>query len=70
MRLNSLVRGEIAFVGASGYHSPASVHKDDNRLWLVKVTRGEQCAPEDTVPGGGPGRPGKSKLLNMRDFRA
>src|SRR3979490_2854273 len=30
LRLKSLARCEKASVGASGYHSPASFHKDDN----------------------------------------
>jgi hypothetical protein len=37
LRLNSLVRGENAVVGASGYHSHASFHKDDNRARPAKA---------------------------------
>src|ERR1700755_2029860 len=36
-RLNSLVQGENAVVAASGYHSPASFHKDHN---CVRPARG------------------------------
>jgi hypothetical protein len=52
-------------VGASGYHSPASFHKDDNHGPPAGAR------PEGTA-GAVPGSGAKlhSKLLNMRDFRA
>ncbi len=37
LRLNPPPEVRNAFVGASGYHSPASFHKDDNRAQLAKT---------------------------------
>jgi hypothetical protein len=61
---------ENGCVGASGYHSPASFHKDDNRA------RPTIAPPRDRQGIAGRGKYPSlaggihSKLLNMRDFRA
>src|SRR5580700_9672756 len=63
-RFSSEFAGEVGkcLIGASGYHSLASFHKDDNRGWPAKSLR------RGTIQAGGI-RNVHSKLLNMRDFQ-
>jgi hypothetical protein len=67
LRQNSLVWCENAVVEASGYHSPASFHKDDERTQPAEPRphaigdRGKYWSLTLCV---------HPKLLNMRDFQA
>src|SRR3979490_1860400 len=55
---------------ASGYHSPASFHKDDNRARPAKTHPKDRFGAPDTEMKAGLARRVHAKLLIMRDFQA
>jgi hypothetical protein len=64
-------KSQNALVAASGYHSPASFHKDDNRLQACARARPKnRPARRISTMSAGQARRVHSKLLNMRDFQA